>query len=294
MADKVIVSKSKLTAIANAIRSKTGSTENLTLDNMVTAINNISGGSTNTLKKLLDTTKSGNYLFDNYQGISVYYLISYSDTENVIEMKNMFSKCNNLTTIPLLNTSNVSTMNQMFYNCKKLQTIPQLDTSNVTDMGYMFYACTKLQTIPQLNTSNVTNMTNMFYGCNELESIPQLDTSNVTNMVNMFNGCYNLQTIDITSMDKITSTSNSSSMCRSCYSLTKLIIRTMTVIPPLNTNSFTNCYHFEGKTNSTYNPTGAKDGRIYVPDNMVETLKSATNWSVYADIIVPLSTLVEE
>ena len=270
MADKVIVSKSKLTAIANAIRSKTGSTENLTLDNMVTAINNISGGSTNTLKKLLDTTKSGNYLFDNYQGISVEDLISYNDTENVIDMKNMFSKCNNLTTIPLLNTSNVSTMNQMFYNCKKLQTIPQLDTSNVT------------------------NMTNMFYGCNELESIPQLDTSNVTNMVNMFNGCYNLQTIDITSMDKISSTSKSNSMCQYCFSLTKLIIRTMTVIPPLSTNSFNSCYHFTGTVNSTYNPDGLKDGRIYVPDDKVEELKQATNWSEYADIIVPLSTLQEE
>ena len=46
--------------------------------------------------------------------------------------------------------------------------------------------------------------------------------------------------------------------------------------------------------NDTYNPDGLKDGRIYVPDNKVEELKTATNWSVFADIIVPLSTLVEE
>ena len=68
----------------------------------------------------------------------------------------------------------------------------------------------------------------------------------------------------------------------------------MTQVPLLDTNSFLLCYHFSGKVNSTYNPDGLKDGRIYVPDDMVDTLKSATNWSTYADIIVPLSTLKEE
>ena len=67
----------------------------------------------------------------------------------------------------------------------------------------------------------------------------------------------------------------------------------MDTIPVLNSNAFYDCYHFTGTVNSTYNPNGLKDGRIYVPDDKVEALKTATNWSVYADIIVPLSTLVE-
>ena len=67
----------------------------------------------------------------------------------------------------------------------------------------------------------------------------------------------------------------------------------MTKIPPLNTNSFEHCYHFTGTVNSYYNPDGLKDGRIYVPDNMVDSLKSATNWSAYADIIISLSSLEE-
>lgn len=45
MADKVIVSKSKLTAIGDAIRSKTGKTDSMTLDTMSTAITNISSSS---------------------------------------------------------------------------------------------------------------------------------------------------------------------------------------------------------------------------------------------------------
>ena len=215
------------------------------------------------------------------------------NTGNVTNMKNLFNKCTNLQTIPQLNTSNVADMNSMFYDCDNLQTIPQLNTGNVTNMSYMFVGCENLQSLPQLNTSNVTNMKWMFSKCTNLQTIPQLDTSKVTEISYMFDNCENLQTIDITSLDGISSTDNINCLCRFCYSLTKLIVRNMTVIPPLNTNSFMYCYHFTGTAYPTYNPGGLKDGRIYVPDNMVETLKNATNWSTYADIIVPLSTLSE-
>ena len=201
-----------------------------------------SGG--NTLKTLLDATKSCYNLFYNYSGASIEGLISYNDTENVTKMDYMFSGCSNLTTMPQLNTSNVTTMVGMFQTCSKLMTIPQLDTSNVTNMDSMFYSCVKITSI------------------------------------------------DITHMN-ITSTLKSDSFAYNCYSLTKLIIRNMPKIPVISSYSFKNCYHFTGTTNATYNPQGLKDGRIYVPDDKVDALKTATNWSTYADIIVPLSTLVE-
>ena len=166
------------------------------------------------------------------------------------------------------------------------------DTSSVINMTSMYQYCSNLITIPQLDTSNVTSMGSMCSNCSNLTSIPQLNTSKVTNMYSMFIHCYRLTKIDITHMN-ITSSSDVSYFSFNCKSLTKLIIRNMTSIPALNSNSFTNCYHFTGTTDSTYNPQGLKDGRIYVPDDKVEALKSATNWSVYADIIVPLSTLVE-
>ena len=250
--------------------------------------------SVNVMKTLLDGRKETRYLFYNYTGTSVDDLISYNDTENVTNMQYMFYGCTNLQTIPQLDTSNVADMSNMFYNCLNLQTIPQLNTSNATNMQYMFYRCQNLQTIPQLDTSKVnTNMANMFYQCYNLQTIPQLDTSNATSINSMFYQCYKLQTIDLTSLDKISSAMSFGEAAYNCYSLTKFIIRTMTKIPPLNNNSFTNCYHFKGQVNSTYNPSGLKDGRIYVPDDYVESLKSATNWSTYADIIVPLSTLGE-
>lgn len=112
-------------------------------------VNVPSGG--NTLKNLLDATKSGYYLFYDYKGTSVDDLIQPSDTENVTAMNAMFSNCSNLTTIPLLNTSNVTTMHNMFFNCGKLTTVPALNVSNVVGTNNMFYNCTNLKSILMTN-----------------------------------------------------------------------------------------------------------------------------------------------
>lgn len=182
----------------------------------------------------------------------------------------------------------------LFYNYKGTSVndlISYGDTENVTNMNSMFWG-SNLTTNPQLNTRSTTNMNNMFRECSHLTTI-QLDISNIsseTSMSNTFQNCVRLTTIDITHMNNI---STMWSFANGCASLTKLIIRNMTKIPPLESNSFKDCFHFDGTINATYNPQGLKDGRIYVPDDKVEALKTATNWSVYADIIVPLSTLVE-
>ena len=255
-------------AIRTAINNKGGTlTTTDTFASYPSAIDSLpSGGST--LKTLLDATKSASYLFNNYQGTSVNDLISYNDTTNVTDMKYMFRFCKKLITIPQLDASNVIYTREMFASCNSLTTIPQLDISKVQNTEYMFSSCKSLTTIPQLNTSNVTNMNNMFQSCS------------------------NLKTIDITHMNT-SSNSSSSGFAAFCKSLTKLIIRNMTTIPTLNSNAFTDCYHFTGTTDATYNPQGLKDGRIYVPDDKVDALKTASGWSTYADIIVPLSTLQE-
>ena len=108
----------------------------------------------------------------------------------------------------------------------------------------------------------------------------------------MFENCYKLATIDITHMNT-TNEFYGRRVAYNCYSLTKFIIRNMTTLPIIGSDTFSGCYHFTGTVSMTYNPQGLKDGRIYVPDDKVDALKTATNWSTYADIIVPLSTLVE-
>lgn len=239
--NKIIETKE---AIRTAINNKGGTlTTTDTFASYPSAIDSLPSGGGSTLKTLLDATKSSQYLFYYYSGTSVNDLISYNDTENVINMSYMFRDCPYLTTIPQLNTSSVKYMNNMFFSCTELTTI-QLNTSNVTDISYTFYNCTSLKTI------------------------------------------------DITHMN-ITSTNNSYNFVQNCYSLTKFIIRNMSAIPKIDSNAFKNCYHFTGQFSANYNPNSLKDGRIYVPDDKVEELKTASGWSTYADIIVPLSTLVE-
>ena len=125
----------------------------------------------NTLKNLLDATKSCYYLFNEYKGISVDDLIQPNDTENVTDMISMFRECSKLTSIPQLSTSNVTDMYGLFNNCFALTSVPQLNTSKVTNMSNMFNWCKKLTVIPQWDVSNVTNMSNMFFYCSGLKSI---------------------------------------------------------------------------------------------------------------------------
>lgn len=157
----------------------------------------------NTLKNLLDATKSCYYLFHTYKGISVDDLIQPNDTENVTNMINMFSDCSKLTSIPQLSTGNVTNMYGMFSSCSKLTTIPQLNTSKVNNMNNIFGGCSSLESVPLLDTGNVATMYGMFYNCNSLTTIPQLNTSKVTDMGSMFCNCNSLTTVPLLDTAKV-------------------------------------------------------------------------------------------
>lgn len=213
-----------LTDVANSIRTKTGTTEQINAQDFSAKILNIQTGGENTLKNLLDATKYTTYLFNDYNGTSVDGLIQPNDTENVTTMYFMFNKCTNLTTIPQLNTSNVTDMHRMFYKCTNLTTIPQLNTSNVTNMNSMFMDCTSLTTIPLLNTSNVTDIGYMFYNCASLTTIPQLNTSKATSMSNMFNGCTNLTTVPALDASNVTGADSMKGMFANCTNLKSILM----------------------------------------------------------------------
>ena len=342
--------------------NNTITTDNLTAENIKAGVNilgtigNYTGSGSsgeNTLKTLLDNTKTCYYLFRNYKGNNLNDLISYSDTENVTSFSYMYYSCSSATSFPTLNTNNGTnfsymysgcskatnfpalntnkgtTFSDMFNGCSSATSFPQLDASNGTDFGYMYKGCSSATSFPQLtiskgtdfdymysgcskatnfpalNTNKGTNFSNMYYGCSSATSFPQLDTSNGTNFSymyyscssatsfptlntskgtnfsNMYYGCYNTKKIDI-SYFNINSTSSVNGWCNNCYSLKAVVIRSFGTNKTLNTTSFNNCYHILGTTNTTYNPNGDKDGYIYVPRDMIETLSSATNWSTHA------------
>lgn len=195
MPDRV-VSSSKLTAIANAIRTKAGTQSSMTLDEMPTAIANIPSG--------------GDIDLTGYNGQNWRCAVATSvDTSGMTNMSYMFYYNQNATTIDLSNfdTSNVTKMNFMFYNCIDLTYLDfgSFDTSNVTEMSNMLALCNRLTTIDNLShitTSNVTKMDGMFQSLAYSASSPislnlqSFRTSKVTTMQNMFRTA-NLKALDL-------------------------------------------------------------------------------------------------
>jgi surface protein len=256
MAEKVIISKSKLTSLGDKIREKTGRNKLMSIDEMASAINGISTGGSgevpkvDMLQQLVDNGYSSS-LFSKYPGSDLSF-ISGLDTSGVTDMSYMFSNCTVLTSIPQLNTSNATDMSHMFYWCYALTSIPQLNTSNVTDMSDMFTACKVLATIPLLDTSSVTKMSNMFTSCSALTSIPQLNTSKVTNMIQMFSSCSSLKTIPQLDTSEVTTMSGMFTSCSALTSIPQLNVgkvtsmnkmfqecRALTSVAQLNTSKVT-------------------------------------------------------
>ena len=225
---------------------------------------------TELVPKVLDIQSGESVHFDN-ASYMCYNNARIDDLKNVIKvcsgasnMSNMFSNSNVLPgTLDLseLDTSNVTNMAGMFSGCSKLESVifGTYDTQKNTNIQYMFQNCYKLINVDWggINTSNVTTANGVFYNCRELTSIDisNIDSSNFTMDALFFQGCTNL---------------------------TKVIINRQDIFKMTATSFFANT------------PIASGTGYVYVPDNMVETYKSATNWSDYSSQIKPISELVED
>ena len=110
-------------------------------------------------------------------------------------LREAFTWCSSLQTIPLFDISNVKNMNMTFYNCKKLQNIPSFNTVNVTSMASAFSNCESLTSIPELNTSKVTSLQSIFYKCTKLETVPLLNCQSCTDIYLIVSGANNITTL---------------------------------------------------------------------------------------------------
>lgn len=189
------------TAIANAIRGKTGSSSSIPAENFPNEISNIETGITPT--GTIAITENGTVDVTNYASADVnvassasyppdWTELGYSNTPQAII--NDFNYAKDIKD----NWDNtITSMNAKYYNNKIIALFPNVDTQNVKDMQYCFGQCTYMQEAPLLNTQNVTNMEGMFLTNQRLVSVPQFNTSKVTKVYNMFSGCPNLSTTSL-------------------------------------------------------------------------------------------------
>ena len=131
-------------------------------------------------------------------------------------------------------------------------------------------------TIDTYNSDTATSIGSLaFYHQTALTTVT---TSATTIGGNAFEGCTALTTVDLTSTSPVAIGWNA---FKDCAALESLIIRSSTVSNLSSTGALYSSKIQRGL------------GGIYVPDDLVSSYKSATNWSAFADSIYPISEYPE-
>ena len=175
----------KLTAIGNAIRGKTGGTDLLTLDGMVTAINGIStGGATLPPEAYVITGNCDNLFSDGKWKWYIDLFGSQVTTNNITGCSYMFANSRELTNIPFSingkSNENYISCGGMFQNCDALLTLPTLTIKPYSMYG-MFSGTKRIREIPESYATTIdfsrvnsysSTMNSMFVNCYSLRTIP--------------------------------------------------------------------------------------------------------------------------
>ena len=206
------------------------------------------------------TPTSLNSFFQSLTKLETITGLEYLNTENVTDMKRMFSLCSSLKSLDVthFNTANVKDMSYMFSLCSSLKSldVTHFNTANVKDMSYMFSLCSSLKSldVTHFNTANVTSMTRMFLGCSSLTSldVTNFNTAKVTDMSYMFQDCYALTSLYLTNFntEKVT---NMESMFSSCKALITIYASSKFVTTQVSNSSsmFYKCEKLKGEVDWT-------------------------------------------
>lgn len=298
----------ELVATAKTIVKPEGTleiTENKQYDVSGYALANVnvasSGGDTNLEDQILEGTLT-EYSNSRITKITNYRNgITSIDLPNVVEVG--MNALANLTTLKNVNLPNAEIIGEKAFYYYYGTSINLPKAKNIGNNAFQY---SKLETINLPNAETIGDYG--ISGCNSLTnlSLPKVNKigSNAFNnnqyLINVellelkvleyaaFSSCYRLETVILPLVTELKTT-----VFQKCYSLKKLVLGANKVVTMREAQMLSNCYRFSGTVNSTYNPNGDKDGYIYVPDDLVERYKSATNWSVYASQIKPLSELEE-
>lgn len=161
-----------------------------------------------------------------------------------------------------------------FYRCQTLA-ITELPDSVTTIDGYAFDGDTELS-LTKLPNNLKTLGDYVFRQCENI-TIKEVPIGVTKISAYAFRECKNIT--ELTVQGAITSIGTY--VFYGCSNLAKLVIPNVTSIPTLsNANALTST------------PIASGTGYIYVPDSLVDSFKTATNWSTYANQIKGVSELV--
>ena len=264
---------SQIEAINNTATSQIKSINNVAQEN-INVINGVSDGNTKeiatALDMIVDTFEKKIAIEKPYYAYLMDFKIGdFNDDEITKVREYVFFEKKSLTSIDLPVCTSIG--DNAFSGCTALNSI---NLPVCTSIGtYAFYSCKSLTSIDLPVCTSIGPYT--FYRCTALTSINLPVCTSIGDYA--FSSCTALTSINLPAC-----TSIHSYAFNSCKSLTSIKLANTSKICTLsNSDAF------------KVTPIANKAGYIYVPDELVEQYKKATNWSVYASQIKPLSEYTE-
>ena len=296
----------KLTLIADAIRSKTGKTDKLTLDAMVTEIDGIETGSGTksdfTLEEIKDFVTGCSFKYDNDNVRKVASAVIATMTKipdyAFYGKKGLAWRDKAVTNLSHITEIGESGFEDAFWDLYGDSTGVNLDFASLTHIKENGFASNKYETIsaPLLttldneamrsnydcDTLSLPSATSIGQRCFQDSSFKEINLPLVTTLKeNEFQYCKYLEKIDLASLVDIQSPSYYSPFSY-CNKLTALILRSNTLVKLADKDGLVD--YITG-TEMPLSPayTGNNPGYIYVPKALIEEYRTATNWTVFAD-----------
>lgn len=163
-------------------------------------------------------------------------------------------------TLTSISNEHITTIRPYCFHSAKLTTV---HFPNVKTIGtYAFYNCDGLTEISLPSATSIADTG--FRNCNNLNTLDCPVLKTVGNST--FRECIKLTTVNLSSATKI-----SNYGFNKCSALVTLILRSSTLCSLTSTTAFTST------------PIASGDGYIYVPSALIESYKTATNWTTYAN-----------
>jgi hypothetical protein len=261
---KVFIEETTLSAIGDAIRSKTGKTALIDPAQMHTEIASITtgGGSDIEVEPIVLT---GDCTFACAGPMSSTYIELFGDTvstSDIYQTTSMFYN-STLTEIPFelnIRQNAAIPMDRMFEDCKNLKRVSDITISpgSYHTMAQMFSKCYNLETAPYIYNAYPSSIMQMFNNCERLRSLPddyfstwnfdRLKTYNYGNASYLFSWCRSLRKIPsslFTNFDDQMATSQTnrlySNMCYACHALDE-IVKLPVGSGKLTSNAFTSAF----------------------------------------------------